>query len=70
VHIDLPGVHPQEVDEVGPWVFLDEASNPSVVAPGAVLVGGDPSEPRRHHQKVVVGAGHVGWPTRVLTSGR
>ncbi|MCZ2826008.1 MULTISPECIES: hypothetical protein [unclassified Modestobacter] len=45
VHIDLPGVHPQEVDEVGPWVFLDEAADPSVVFPDAVLIGGDEEEP-------------------------
>ena len=47
VHLDLPGLDPQQVLDATnrPAMFLDEAPDPSVVVPGAVLVGGEPDWP-------------------------
>jgi hypothetical protein len=57
IHLDLPGLDPQEVDDRGPWMFLDEAPNPAVVVPGAVLVGGEPDWPLLVRVVDVTGAG-------------
>lgn len=36
----------QQIDETGyVWTFLDEASDPSVVTVGAIVVAGDDDEP-------------------------
>ncbi|MGY2004245.1 hypothetical protein [Blastococcus sp. SYSU DS1024] len=45
VPVDLP-LDVQGIDETGlPWAFLDEAADPSVIVPGAVVVVGDAEEP-------------------------
>lgn len=36
----------QQIDETGyVWTFLDEAREPSVITPGAIVVAGDDDEP-------------------------
>lgn len=36
----------QQIDSTGfVWTFLDEAGDPSVVTPGAIVVAGDDDEP-------------------------
>lgn len=36
----------QQIDETGyAWTFLDEAEDPSVITPGAIVVAGDDDEP-------------------------
>ncbi|SDO34656.1 hypothetical protein SAMN05660199_01766 [Klenkia soli] len=45
VVVDLP-LDVQSMDETGqPWNFLDEARDPSLIVPGAVIVAGDEDEP-------------------------
>lgn len=44
-HVAIPA-DIQQVDESGfVWALLDEASDPTAVTPGVVVVAGDPSEP-------------------------
>lgn len=43
--LDIP-CDPQQIDDSGyTWSFLDRASNPSVIVPGAIVVTGDTAEP-------------------------
>ncbi len=58
VHLDLPDLDPQMIDETDrPWMFVDEAPDPSVVVPGAVLVAGEPGWPLLVRVVDVTGAG-------------
>jgi hypothetical protein len=58
VHLDLPGVDPQMIDATDhPWMFADEAPDPSVLVPGAVVVAGEPDWPLLARVIDVTGAG-------------
>lgn len=45
VQIDIP-CDVQQVDETGlVWAFLDEARDPSVIIPGAIVIAADDEDP-------------------------
>lgn len=45
VQVDIPG-DIQQVDHTGlVWTFLDDARDPSVIAPGAIVIGADEEDP-------------------------
>ena len=48
----------QQIDETGyVWAFLDEAPDPTVLVPGAIVVAGDDKEPAFARVLDIVGDG-------------
>ena len=57
VEVDIP-CDIQQVDETGmPWALLSEARNPSVIAPGAIVITADEDDPVVARVADVINAG-------------